>query len=235
MAVDKLVDSSQLDADLTSVANAIRTKGGTSAQLAFPAGFVSAVEAIPTGGGGISISDIATGAFPDGDIVYDGTSIVSYAFAYRTQNHSWNFYGPNVTSIGQNTFRGSTYLTEIHLPVLYYYDTTGYLAYGCTRLKVADYGVASPLRGNTFNNCTAFDTLILRKSDGIATLAQVSTFSGTCFASGKSGGTIYIPEVLYNHLGDGSSLDYKAATNWSTLDGYGTVTWAKIEGSIYEL
>lgn len=37
--------------DLTSVANAIRTKGGTSAQLAFPAGFVSAIEAIPTGGG----------------------------------------------------------------------------------------------------------------------------------------------------------------------------------------
>lgn len=51
MAVDKLVDSAQLDADLTSVANAIRTKGGTSSDLAFPAGFVSAVEAIPTGGG----------------------------------------------------------------------------------------------------------------------------------------------------------------------------------------
>lgn len=49
MAVDKLVDSTQLDADLTSVANAIRTKGGTSSQLAFPAGFVSAVQAIPTG------------------------------------------------------------------------------------------------------------------------------------------------------------------------------------------
>lgn len=38
-------------ADLTSVANAIRTKGGTSAQLAFPAGFVSAIEAISGGGG----------------------------------------------------------------------------------------------------------------------------------------------------------------------------------------
>ena len=49
MAADKLVDSTQLDADLTSVANAIRTKGGTSAQLAFPADFVSAIQAI-TGG-----------------------------------------------------------------------------------------------------------------------------------------------------------------------------------------
>lgn len=54
MSVDKLVDSTQLDADLTSVANAIRTKGGTSAQLAFPAEFVSAIEDIETGGGGDS-------------------------------------------------------------------------------------------------------------------------------------------------------------------------------------
>ena len=52
MAVDKLVDSTQLDADLTSVANAIRTKGGTSAALAFPADFVSAIAAIPSGGSG---------------------------------------------------------------------------------------------------------------------------------------------------------------------------------------
>lgn len=54
MAVDKLVDSTQLNADLTSVANAIRTKGGTSAQLAFPSGFVSAIGDIPTGSGGES-------------------------------------------------------------------------------------------------------------------------------------------------------------------------------------
>lgn len=53
MALDKLVDSSQLDTDLTSVANAIRTKGGTSASLAFPADFISAIEAISGGGGGL--------------------------------------------------------------------------------------------------------------------------------------------------------------------------------------
>ena len=51
MSVDKLVDSTQLDADLTSVADAIRTRGGTSASLAFPSGFVSAINAIPSGGG----------------------------------------------------------------------------------------------------------------------------------------------------------------------------------------
>lgn len=50
MSVDKLVDSTQLDSDLTSVANAIRTKGGTSAALAFPADFLTAIANIPSGG-----------------------------------------------------------------------------------------------------------------------------------------------------------------------------------------
>lgn len=39
-------------ADLTAVADAIRAKGGTSAQLVYPSGFVSAIQAIQTGGGG---------------------------------------------------------------------------------------------------------------------------------------------------------------------------------------
>ena len=39
------------DSELTSVANAIRTKGGTSASLSFPTGFVSAIDEIPTGSG----------------------------------------------------------------------------------------------------------------------------------------------------------------------------------------
>lgn len=62
MSLDKLVDSTQLDADLTTVANAIRTKGGTSASLAFPADFVSAIAAI-SGGGGSSGVQYKSGTF----------------------------------------------------------------------------------------------------------------------------------------------------------------------------
>lgn len=40
------------DTDLAAVASAIRTKGGTSATLAFPTDFISAINALPTGGGG---------------------------------------------------------------------------------------------------------------------------------------------------------------------------------------
>ena len=61
MAVDKLVDSTQLNADLTSVANAIRVKGGTSASLAFPAGFVDAIGDIETGGG-VTVSPLSVTA-----------------------------------------------------------------------------------------------------------------------------------------------------------------------------
>ena len=79
-----------------------------------------------------------------------------------------------------------------------------------------------------------FNTLILRKSDGITAAGNSNILNNTKFASGGAGGTIYIPKALYDHLGDGTSLDYKAATNWSTINGYGTITWAQIEGSQYE-
>ena len=58
MAYDKIVDSTQLNADLTSVANAIRTKGETSEALAFPSGFVTAIAAIPIGGVALASLDI---------------------------------------------------------------------------------------------------------------------------------------------------------------------------------
>lgn len=38
---------------------------------------------------------------------------------------------------------------------------------------------------------------------------------------------IYVPEALID--------DYKAASNWKTIDGYGFVEWLPIEGSEFEL
>lgn len=78
MALDKLVDSTQLDSDLTSVANAIRTKGGTSAQLAFPAGFVSAINDIS--GGGIT-PEVPTGYTQLKYLESSGTQIINTNFA----------------------------------------------------------------------------------------------------------------------------------------------------------
>ena len=49
MANYKFVDADQLDEDLASVADRIRSKGGTTSPLAFPDGFNTAIDAISTG------------------------------------------------------------------------------------------------------------------------------------------------------------------------------------------
>ena len=74
MALDKAIDSAQLDANLTAIADAIRTKGGTSEALVFPDGFVSAVQAIQAGGGTITATTPKDVNFYD----YDGTLLYSY-------------------------------------------------------------------------------------------------------------------------------------------------------------
>ena len=56
MADYKVIDATQLDADLTIVAEAIRSKGGTTEQLPFPQGMKQAVEAISSGGSGESVT-----------------------------------------------------------------------------------------------------------------------------------------------------------------------------------
>lgn len=75
-----MADYLTTDTELTSVANAIRTKGGTSASLVYPAGFVSAIEAIPTG----STLPSATG-------VYFGNVIVMGSFTITTVGMEYSF------------------------------------------------------------------------------------------------------------------------------------------------
>lgn len=103
---------------------------------------------------------------------------------------------------------------------------------GCSKLQIADVDL-SRIRNTNFSSCGVLNTLILRKSTPTG-LEAISAFNNTPFKNGGSGGTIYIPTSLYDHLGDGTSNDYQSLTNWSSVYGYGTITWAKIEGSIYE-
>lgn len=71
--------------DLASVADAIRTKGGTSESLSFPDGFVSAVQNIPTGGGStlIAKSITANGTYNASSDNADGYSSVNVAVPSR--------------------------------------------------------------------------------------------------------------------------------------------------------
>jgi hypothetical protein len=92
-------------------------------------------------------------------------------------------------------------------------------------LNTVDLGKCTGIDGNCFSKCANLKTLILRYTS-VCSLGNTNAFNGTPFASGGSGGTIYVPTALLS--------SYPTATNWSTLNGYGTITWKAIEGSAYE-
>ncbi len=73
MAVDKLIDSTLLNNNLTSVANAIRAKTGGNQQLSFPVGFINEINKFKTEYTFNENDDIC---FWD----YDGTPLYSYSF-----------------------------------------------------------------------------------------------------------------------------------------------------------
>ena len=108
MALDMLVDSTQLDSDLTSIANAIRTKGGTSEQLLFPGGFVSAVAQLPSArvkhyivekqnfgeDGVITVnSELLNSLKTDYPEAYMLSSIPLHAEWNDSERLAWEFYG----------------------------------------------------------------------------------------------------------------------------------------------
>lgn len=85
VAVTKLVNATELDSNLTSVANAIRAKSGGSSPLAFPAGFVSEIQSIPSGGGGLNLPNnlhLIVGNFPE-RYLDPGTSPGSVTFELK--------------------------------------------------------------------------------------------------------------------------------------------------------
>lgn len=226
-----------------------------------------------SGGGGISVDDIAQDLAPSGAITLSNsvTEIAKYAFARKpltsiTGNGVTSiledafYYCPNLASIsfpnlvstsGSSNFRGCA-LTSVNFPELttlggtYVFTDNTNIETGVfpkltstnqslrnSRFLTLDFGKKISIGNYWFTDCGRLATLILRSTE-LCPCTNTGGFSGTPFKSGGTGGTIYIPKVLYDHLGDNSAYDYQHASNWSTIYGYGTITWAKIEGSIYE-
>lgn len=112
------------DISLASVADAIRSKGGTSDTLVFPEGFVSAISAIQTGGGG--------GAAPSAKwndvtfIDYDGSVLYSYSLtevqaltelpAFPTHDglvcQGWNWTLDAIKALNRPVTVGAMYITD---------------------------------------------------------------------------------------------------------------------------
>lgn len=126
-------------------------------------------------------------------------------------------------------FSKCTALKTIRLPSNFSLSSSTFQ--NCTSLATVDLGSIDAIStGRTissvaFINCASFATLILRCAL-VTSLSNINAFNGTPFASGGTGGTVYVPSALITQ--------YQQETNWSTLYAAGTCNFVAIEGSEYE-
>ena len=260
MAVDKLVDSTQLDSDLSSVADAIRAKSGSNGSLSFPSGFADAIEAIETGGsGGSSCSDMVS-AFAkkeiSGDIVLDSSVKALPHTYFMSEQPITSFRGDGIGGLPSYSFANCKSLVSIHLPNL----TTLYAAQcfiGCSALKMACFpklgtGNTKYFYSSTFMNCSSLQIADLgvlgETSRGLSTQDFRGCSSLKTLILRKSEGICPLGNIncfqssAFDSTGTGGTLyvpsaqiaNYQAATNWSTILGYANNQILPIEGSIYE-
>lgn len=211
MATYKTVNADQLDADMTALANTIRTKGGTSGKLAWPAGYKAAVEAIETGVL-YTTNDVITETGPWA--YYNLTQLVSVSFPELTTLNGGNEFQncsnlssvnfPLVTNISTSCFAFCGKLTKVTFPSVATILTSGFNY--CSGLMLADFPVVTSIYNFAFNENTSLRSIILRKGS-VCELKNTNAFKSTPIAGGN--GYIYVPSALVN--------SYKAATNWSTF------------------
>ena len=178
------------EASLTAVADSIRAKGGTTGALAFPDGFVSAVQAIQAGGGEAdsSLKDVIERTTVNPTLPSDLTKIGDYAF-YHYSNLAITSLPDGVTSIGAYAFYYCRSLALTSLPdgvtsigeQAFYYCTNlaltslpssltsiGDSAFGyCYRLSTLTFkGTPSSIARNAFSNCSNLKTINVPWAEG---------------------------------------------------------------------
>lgn len=153
MAYDKAVDSAVLDAGLTEIADAIRAKGGTTDNMAFPDGFKTAISALAAGGGALIIgadnlhntaTDKANKYYNNGVLTdYNGWTATDYipvveGTVYAVQNVTGNsiqalyspFFDPNKNYLDGNQYKHGGYqMPELDGFILFKSPITGYIAF----------------------------------------------------------------------------------------------------------
>lgn len=112
---------------------------------------------------------------------------------------------PEIESIPYITIDGSTLLRELSFPKVR--DCLSGGIRNCSVLKKIELDVVNNIQQNAFYNCQNFDTLIIRRTDIVPVLENISAFYNSKIAKGT--GLIYVADNLIE--------EYKNATNWSTF------------------
>lgn len=166
MALDKVVDSAALDAGMTSVADAIRAKAGTTDMLVWPDGFAAAINAITTGGGeggGVKITEYIVTENADRSLWLNEQGIklvkgvnllVSSKFFYNTSNAPYAQGAVTVilllwdgvagtANVQNNTYNNKSHIRGCQLPQGVYaiFGTVTHLNVGnTTAINIAEDG-----------------------------------------------------------------------------------------------
>ena len=158
---------------------------------------------------------------PGGDVKtqLDGLLDSSIAGVFRSEKITYLRWGalakcgkltevdlPNVTQIFYSSLSECSGLTSVNLPNL---SSGGDWCFSeCSNLARLDFPRLNGISYGMFKGCASLATLILRKTDGPASLVETDwAFLNTPIASGT--GYIYVPAALID--------TYKSATNWSAL------------------
>lgn len=203
---------------LKAVADAIRAKGGTSAPLAYPNGFVSAIQSIPSGSAKEeqekTVTITANGTVeitPDaGKTLSKATAIVNVPTSgggdsalpsIIARSISGAYTNSDITEVGVYAFFNCGALTSIVFP-----NVTAIEAYAfqnCKQLALVDFSRIQSTAASSFNADTKLRTIILRNSE----VAPNTALSG--FKKWLTGiiAYVYVPSALLS--------SYKAASGWS--------------------
>lgn len=147
------------------------------------------------------------------------------SYVFNGSHALTNLTMPNVTGAGQGCCQNMRGLTSVNFPKLEIVPTN--FCQDNPNITLADFGAATQLRQQAFWACTNFRTLIIRTNQ-VCTLEHVYALNYyTPWASGKSGGTLYVPQNLIS--------SYQSATNWADILAVSTNQILPIEGSEYEL
>lgn len=248
--IDRSVTTLTLPSDLTAIGNYAFHSCTNLEVSSLPSGLTTigsfsfygcqklALTSIPSG-----VTTIGDRAFYDcrklalTSIPNTVTSIGMGAFAGCATIKSITCEG-TITSLGSSAFgkTGSSdrsYFESVMLPNLAVSTLSTVFgssssSLGNSYLTTVDIGNTSAIAANAFGYCKKLQTLVIRKTGSICTLANVSAFLNTPMRGYNSlTGTVYVPSALIS--------SYQTASNWSTLYNNGTLTFAAIEGSQYAL
>jgi hypothetical protein len=202
---------------LTDVANAIRTKKGTTA-LINPQDFSSEIASIESGGGSVEENNIGYNA------------VVADATAVGLRNIIEVYINDGITRIGDYAFWNHSYITKMTIPDSVQYVgrnafdncsglTTLVFPHNCTTINTYTFNRCAKMETITFNGnivtisayafsgCTVMKAILFNGNTSVPKLANVNAFNSipaTC--------KIVVPDTLYD--------SWIATTNWSTYASY---------------